>query len=58
MGHYFHQFGGFTNKKKTYFLWTDASKGDQSGDAGVGIGGVFAKSNRMSIEERLHRLYT
>jgi hypothetical protein len=53
MGHYFHQFGGFTNKKKTYFLWTDASKGDQSGDAGVGIGGVFAKSNRMSIDKKL-----
>lgn len=53
MGHYFHQFGGFTNKKKTYFLWTDASKGDQSGDAGVGIGGVFSKSNRMSIDEKL-----
>ena len=53
MGHYFLQFGGFNNKKKTYFLWTDANKGNQSGDAGVGIGGVFAKSNRMSVDKNL-----
>ena len=29
MGHYFQQVGGFNNKKKTYFLWTDVNKGDQ-----------------------------
>jgi len=40
-------------RKKTYFLWTDANKGNQSGDAGVGIGGVFAKSNRMSVDKNL-----
>ena len=53
MGHYFHQFGGFTNKKKTYFLWTDVSNGNQGGDAGVGIGGIFVQSNGHSKEERL-----
>ena len=31
MGHYFHQFGGFTNKKKTYFLWTDVNAGNHGG---------------------------
>ena len=29
------------------------AKVDQSGDAGVGIGGVFAKSNRMSVDKNL-----
>jgi hypothetical protein len=45
MGHYFHQFGGFTNKKKTYFLWTDVNAGNHGGDAGeqalfAGVAGV------------------
>ena len=56
MGHYFHQFGGFTNKKKTYFLWTDMNKGKHGGDAGVGIGGIFVQSNGNSNEQRLTQL--
>ena len=56
MGHYFHQFGGFTNKKKTYFLWTDMNKGKHGGDAGVGIGGIFVRSNGNSNEQRLTQL--
>ena len=53
IGNYFHQVGGFTNKKKTYFLWTDVNKGDQSGDAGVGFGGIFVRSNGVSVGNRL-----
>ena len=53
IGSYFHQVGGFTNKKKTYFLWTDVNKGDQSGDAGVGFGGIFVRSNGVSDGNRL-----
>ena len=49
MSHYFNQVGGFNNKKKTYFLWTDVNKGDHGGDhggdTGVGIGKIFFKSN-------------
>lgn len=56
MGYYFHQFGGFTNKKKTYFLWTDMNKGKHGGDAGVGIGGIFVQSNGNSNEQRLTQL--
>ena len=56
MGHYFHQFGGFTNKKKTYFLWTDVNAGNHGGDAGVGIGGIFVRSNGHSNEERLTQI--
>ena len=53
VGNYFHQVGGFTNKKKTYFLWTDVNKGNHSGDAGVGIGGIFVQSNGVSAGNRL-----
>ena len=56
MGYYFHQFGGFTNKKKTYFLWTDMNKGKHGGDAGVGIGGIFVQSNGNSNEQGLTQL--
>jgi hypothetical protein len=56
MGHYFHQFGGFTNKKKTYFLWTDVNAGNHGGDAGVGIGGIFVRSNGHNNEERLTQI--
>ena len=56
MGHYFHQFGGFTNKKKTYFLWTDVNDGNHGGDAGVGIGGIFVRSNGHNNEERLTQI--
>ena len=56
MGHYFHQFGGFTNKKKTYFLWTDVNDGNRGGDAGVGIGGIFVRSNGHNNEERLTQI--
>jgi len=53
IGNYFHQVGGFINKKKTYFLWTDVNKGNQSGDAGVGFGGIFVQSNGVSVGNRL-----
>ncbi|MDA7481251.1 hypothetical protein N9A07_02090, partial [Candidatus Pelagibacter ubique] len=54
MGHYFNQVGGFNNKKKTYFLWTDVNRGDHGGDAGVGIGGIFVKSNGRSGDVMKH----
>ena len=54
MGHYFQQVGGFNNKKKTYFLWTDVNKGDHGGDAGVGIGGIFVQSNGKSGDVMKH----
>ncbi len=54
MGHYFHQVGGFNNKKKTYFFWTDVDKGEHGGDAGVGIGGIFVKSNNRSGDVMKH----
>ena len=54
MGHYFQQVGGFNNKKKTYFLWTDVNKGDHGGDAGVGIGGIFVQSNNRSGDVMKH----
>ena len=54
MGHYFHQVGGFNNKKKTYFFWTDADKGEHGGDAGVGIGGIFVKINNRSGDVMKH----
>ena len=53
IGNYFHQVGGFTNKKKTYFLWTDVNKGNHSGDAGVGFGGIFVQSNGVNVGNRL-----
>ena len=54
MGHYFNQVGGFNNKKKTYFLWTDVDRGNHGGDAGVGIGGIFVKSNGRSGDVMKH----
>jgi extradiol dioxygenase family protein len=50
MGHYFNQVGGFNNKKKTYFLWTDVDMGNVS----VPHFGVhLSRENFNSLKKRL-----
>ena len=56
MGHYFHQFGGFTNKKKTYFLWTDVNAWKSWWRCWSWYRWIFVRSNGHNNEERLTQI--